>query len=480
MKLLGRKSERQTLNHNLKATTSKLIVVYGRRRVGKTFLVREHFKNKILFEVSGLYKGDMADQLQHFITALAKQGYYEASLTKPISWFAAFEMLALFIESKKKNKRKIIFIDELPWFDTPRSKFLIAFESFWNSFCSKRKDIFLIACGSAASWMIKKILNNKGGLHNRVSDKINLKPFDLALTKLFLKEKGIRWSNYDITQVYMCLGGIPFYLETIRKGESPAQFLNRVCFNEDGILFHEYENLYSSLFKYNERHEQIVRVLARKAKGLNRKEIIDNTDLDSGGTLTKTLDELIKSNFVEEVIPYQGNAYNKLYRLIDFFTLFHFKFMRKGSGRVKDDWTKKINSPSWKSWSGFAFENICFSHIKQIKAALGLSAIEAHEYSWRLIGTKVEEGVQIDLLIDRADRIINVCEIKFYNSKFTITKSYAQKLRTKTAAFQKMNANRSKVLFLTMITSFGVKQNSYSTELIQNEITLDDLFTPTE
>ena len=476
MELLGRKSERQSLDHHWHSTNSKLVVVYGRRRVGKTFLIREHFKNRIFFEVSGLYDGNMDDQLSHFAATLAKHGYYQAGLATPKSWFAAFEMLGLFIDQQKGKKKKVIFIDELPWFDTPRSKFLMAFESFWNAYCSKRKDILLVICGSAASWMIKKILQNKGGLHNRVAEKINLKPFDLSLTEKFLRKKGIQWSLYGITQIYMCVGGIPFYLDAARKGESPAQFINRICFSDTGLLFHEYEELYASLFDNNERHEQIVTLLAQKRKGYSRNEIIKSTTLDSGGTLTKTLNELIKSNFIEERTPYGGSSFNRLYRLVDNFTLFYFRFMKQGNRRVKDDWAKKSTTATYRSWSGFAFENVCFAHTAKIKAALGLSAIESHISEWSQKGNDNQEGAQIDMLIDRADRIVNVCEIKFYNSEFTITKEFAMKLRNKLTSFKSFGKNKSKVLFLTMITTFGVKQNPYATEIMQNQITLEDLF----
>lgn len=426
--------------------------------------------------MSGLYDGTMEDQLLHFSTTLTKHGYYQASLAAPNSWYAAFEMLSIFIEQQTTKKKKVIFIDELPWFDTPRSKFLMAFENFWNAFCSKRTDILLIICGSAASWMIKKILKNKGGLHNRVAEKINLKSFDLSLTEKFLQQKGIKWSQYDITQIYMCIGGIPFYLDAARKGESVAQFINRVCFSDTGLLFDEYKELYASLFDNNSRHEQIVELLSTKRKGFTRNDIIDKTTLESGGTLTKTLDELIKSNFIEERTPYGGSSFNRLYRLVDNFTLFYFKFMKHGSRRIKDDWNKKANSSMYKSWSGFAFENVCFAHKDKIKATLGLSAIESHISDWSSKGNEDNLGVQIDLVIDRADRIINVCEIKFYNAEFTITKDYANKLRNKLSVFHSVKKNKSKTLFLTMITTFGVKENPYATELMQNQITLEDLF----
>ena len=475
MKLLGRKIERESLDHLYNSKDSKLVAVYGRRRVGKTFLIRKHFENRMHFEISGLFQGDMQDQLKHFTATLIKHGYTHAISAAPDSWIAAFDMLASHIASIKGKKKKVIFLDELPWFDTARSKFLMAFENFWNSFCTRREDILLIICGSAASWMIKKILKNKGGLHNRVSEILQIKPFDLSLTKKFLRQKGIIWSKYDITQLYLCVGGIPFYLDAVRKGESVAQFIQRSCFEETGILYREFENLYASLFSNHGHHEKIVKFLSTKRKGYTRAEIMSGLGITSGGTLSKTLGELSTSHFIELYIPYDGSQYNQLHRLTDHFTLFYFKFMTRNQKRNRDNWRKKLNNPAWKSWAGFAFENLCFAHISAIKYALGLSAIEAHVSDWRKID-KVGDGVQIDMLIDRADRNVNVCEIKFYQTEFVITKEYAKNLRKKLSALRELKSNKFKSLYLTMITTYGVSENPYSLELVQNQITLEDLF----
>jgi len=240
MKLIGRTSEKNTFEHCLNSTESKLIALYGRRRVGKTFLVRKYFGNAIRFEVAGVYDGEMSDQLEHFAATLVKYGWAEASLHPPKTWKSAFDQLERFISSLKDRRKKVIFLDELPWMDTPKSKFLMAFESFWNTYCTKRSDIVCVICGSAASWMIKKILKNKGGLHNRVAEKLRLTQFNLYETELFLKEKGIRWSQYDIAQLYLTTGGVPYYLDAVRKGESVLQFVNRTCFTKDGILVDEY------------------------------------------------------------------------------------------------------------------------------------------------------------------------------------------------------------------------------------------------
>jgi uncharacterized protein len=471
MELIGREKEIDTFKNSFEATESKLIAIYGRRRVGKTFLIRKYFENKIRFEIAGLYKGNMIDQLQHFSHTLVKAGYYPASISTPESWIAAFELLALYIDSLKDKKKKVIFIDELPWFDTPKSKFLMAFENFWNSYCTKRSDVLVIICGSAASWMIKKVLKNKGGLHNRVAEKINLRPFSLYETEKFLKHKGISWSRYDIAQLYHTTGGIPYYLDAIRKGESVVQFVDRACFTENGVLTNEYQELFESLFDSSIHHHEVVQELAKVKKGLTREKIIEKTKLSTGGTLSKVLDELEKSGFIQISNPYPLVKNGLLYKLNDFFVLFYFQFMIQPS---KDSWAKKVTGSSWKSWSGLAFERLCFTHIQQIKNALGLQVIETHIASWKK--KDEENGAEIDLLIDRSDRIVNVCEIKFSRSEFTIDKAYAVTLRNKLAKFSELGSNNKRSLFLTLITTFGTANNEYYKELVQSEVTLDALF----
>lgn len=471
MKLIGRSEQRTIFEQCEKSSQSKLIAVYGRRRVGKTFLIRKYFKSKISFEISGLHKASMKDQLEHFTRTLTRYGWKGKPIEKPASWFDAFYLLEQFIGKKISKTKKVIFLDELPWFDTPRSKFLSAFENFWNSFCSNRPDIILIICGSAASWMIKKIVKNKGGLHNRLSEKIRLAPFNLNETKQFLQEKGIKWSQLDMVQLYMVTGGVPFYLDAVKKGESVGQFIERACFTENGTLINEYSILFESLFDNSDRHYSIVKALSTKRMGLTRGEIITQTKMDSGGTLTQSLFELEESGFIEVLSPFQQIKTKSLYKLVDHFTLFYWKFMHNNKMKNQSNWIAKMNSQAWISWSGLAFERVCYSHLQQIKHTLKLEAIHCDIYPW-----KKDKVTQIDMVIDRSDRISQVCEIKFSKSPFTITKSYAQNLRTKLAEFSSLKENKRKTQFLTMITTFGVTENEYSTELVQNQIMIDDLF----
>ncbi len=470
MDLIGRHAERATFNHCLKSSESKLIALYGRRRVGKTFLVRKYFEGKLRFEISGLHNGDIQEQLTHFSNIIADYGLYEASIKPATTWMEAFGLLGKLIDSMKGKKKKVLFIDELPWFDTQRSKFLMAFENFWNDYCTKRTDILMIICGSAASWMIKKILKNKGGLHNRVSERIRLTPFNLHETQLFLKAKGIDWGRYDITQLYMTTGGVPFYLDAVRKGESVYQYVDRICFEKGGILQAEYEELFQSLFDGSNNHYDVVETLADKKKGLTRNEIVDQSNLSSGGTLTKVLDELIESGFVQQVIPYQKNKTKALYKLVDCFVIFYHKFIKDAKVTSMPHWLHMIDKQSWISWSGLAFERLCHYHKDQIRRSLRLEAIQSEISSWS------NDEAQVDMLIDRADRIVNLCEIKFYNGEYAIDKTYAAQLRKKKSQLGSLKSSKRKSVFISMITAFGVKDNEHYKELVQSQVTMSALF----
>lgn len=472
MKLCGRKQEISIFQHCMASSESKLIAVYGRRRIGKTFLIRKFFDSKFVFEITGLHDGEMSDQLTHFTQTLAVAGYAPAAIASPSSWMEAFRLLMLYLDKKSGKGKKVLFFDELPWMDTPRSKFLMAFENFWNAYCSKRTDIIVVICGSAASWMIKKVINNRGGLHNRVSEKINLQPFSLHESAAFLKEKGIQWSHYDMAQLYMTTGGVPFYLDAVKKGESVGQFIDRACFQKSGFLYGEYDQLYRSLFEDSHHHQSIIEALSTIKQGMLRDQIIEKTGLSSGGTLTKALQELEQSGFIKTVVPFGAKQNGKLYQLEDFFTLFYHKFMNKKGKRQNDSWLKISNGPSYISWSGLAFERLCMAHITQIKAALGLQVIETEVSTWYTKSN--DSGAQIDLLISRADHIIHVCEIKFAKSIFTIDKATAANLRNKLATFSDVAPKHN--LFLTMITTFGTTDNEYYKELVQNSLTIEDMF----
>jgi uncharacterized protein len=474
MKIIGRNVEIEILSDSLRSIESKLIAVYGRRRVGKTFLIRQFYKKNIILDIAGLHTGTMHDQLSHFKNKLIKIGYKEAKQETVKNWMQAFGLLEDYVDTIKTKEKKVIFIDELPWFDTPRSKFLMAFQNFWNDYCSKRNDLIVVICGSAAAWMIKKVMKNKGGLHNRVTEKIRLMPFTLKETELFLQNKGIRWSQYDITQLYMTVGGIPFYLNGIRKGESYTQYIDRACFTDTGLLYEEFDELYSSLFDKSELHYNVIKALGAVKAGISRSAVIEKANLSSGGTFTKVIDELTESGFVTKFLPFDNNTNLALFRLTDYFTMFYLKFMKNAKASGNGTWAAKAVSSSWHSWAGLAFESICLQHIAQIKKALKLTAIYTEVSSWK--GEYEGNAAQIDLLIDRADNVINLCEIKFSKSEFIITKSYASELQNKMSIFSMQPNVKNKNLFLTLITVRGTSNNSYVKEMVQNQVVLKDLF----
>jgi uncharacterized protein len=467
--LIGRKKELSVLRGLIEGNRSEFIALYGRRRVGKTYLIRKAFEGQITFQVTGLANATTAQQITNFHVALQKK-YLAASPTIPSNWFFAFQELIAFLE-KQPPGRKVIFIDELPWFDTHNSGFIQAIEHFWNSWASARYDIILVACGSAASWMINKLLNNKGGLHNRVTKRLKLVPFTLHECEQYVKSKNAVYERYQIVQLYMVLGGIPYYWDEVDFGLSAEQNIETICFTENGLLRTEFSNLFSSLFYNSERHTEIVNALAQKAKGLTRNDLIAATGKANSGRLTELLDELEQSGFIRKYAPFGKKTRHSLYQLVDFYVLFYLRFMKDIPLYDENNWS--TDNPKYRAWSGYAFEQVCLSHIPCIKKALGIAGVQTMTSSWRSNGA--ETGAQIDLVIDRRDQIVNLCEIKFSINDFTIDKKYAEELRNKISTFKQETGTRKSV-FLTFISSFKLKTNAYSMGLVQNHFSMDILF----
>jgi len=379
-----------------------------------------------------------------------------------------FQQLINLLE-KSKDKKKVVFFDELPWLDTPKSYFLSAFEHFWNHWGSAQKDLLLIACGSATSWMINKIINNKGGLHNRVTQKIALQPFTLAETEEFLQSKNINWNRYQTIEAYMAMGGIPYYLDALKPEYSATQNIDRLFFATDGLLKNEFDNLYASLFKHAENHIAVTAALSKKTIGLTREEVIKLSGLPNGGGTTKVLEELQASGFIRKYQPFDKKSKDSLYQLSDFYTLFYFRFIKDNKNAIENYWINTLDSPVQRTWAGYAFEQLCMQHLPQIKKELGISGIQSSESSWR--GT----GAQVDLLIDRKDQVINICEMKFSINQFTIDKKYAASLRNKIGLL-KSETQTKKAVFLTMVTTYGINKNEHSIGLVNNDLTMDCLF----
>ena len=472
--MIGRKTEQHILNQALISEKPELIAVIGRRRVGKTYLIRNFFGNKLDFELVGLKDGSKNQQLTNFSFSL-REANNGTPCDVPNDWLSAFDQLKLTLEAKKALKRKkVVFIDEFPWVATNRSKFLTGFSYFWNSYASKA-NIIVIICGSAAAWMIKKVINNKGGLHNRVTRKILLQPFTLAETEAYFLHRKISFDRYQILQLYMVMGGIPHYLDQVEKGESAVQNINRICFHPQGLLRTEFDNLFSSLFTNPEKYEALIIAFSASWKGLSRSEIPTKSKIKDGGYLTRMLMELEQSGFISSYSPFGHKAKNTMYRLSDNYSLFYLKFIRPLAKNEIGNWDSLSLTQSWKSWSGYAYENICLQHIPQIKIALGISGIHSTESSFFAKATEKNKGTQIDLLIDRQDQVISMCEIKFYNDILTLTKKSAEKLREKRTIFKQITKTK-KHIFIVLITTYGLNHNQHSSGLIDNILDMNDLF----
>jgi uncharacterized protein len=473
--MIGRQEEITIFEKLINSEKSELLLVTGRRRVGKTFLIRETCKENICFEFIGTQYGETENQLQKFALEIENSFPEKGKNVSFKNWSVALRHLSFCIEGLKKPKQKrVIFFDEFPWIAQHKSNFLQEFDYWWNSWASKH-NIVVVITGSAASWMIQKVVNNKAGLHNRITQRIHLQPFTLQETKQFFESKKINLDLYQILQIYMVMGGVPHYLENIEKGESATQNINRVCFTNNGLLRNEFQNLYAALFDHAENHIVIVKTLAQKWKGLTRQELITSTNLSDGGGLTKLLDELESCGFIMKILPLGKKSKDTLYRLIDEFSLFYLHFIEGSRTSSKDVWLQKSTTQTFITWQGYAFENICMRHYEAIKFALGISGIYAEVSSFFSKGNTENAGFQIDMLLDRADNTMNLCEMKFYNGDVTVDKKMADSLRTRRAKFKEVSGTK-KLLFNTLITTYGVPTTEHSLSQIDQVITMDKLF----
>lgn len=471
---IGRKIEKAILHDALTSNEAEMVAVIGRRRVGKTFLVKTFYKNEMAFDITGIQDGDLPTHLERFRDRLIEYSDTKHSIPVPKDWFEAFLLLKENLQALPKDKKQVVFFDELPWLATPKSKFLQAFGYFWNSWAWE-ENIVVVICGSAASWMIQKVVNNRGGLHNRITKRIYLKPFTLHETEEFLFSRKVKFTRYQIAQLYMTMGGIPHYLKEIKNGRSVVQNINDICFSHNGLLRDEFQRLYPSLFSNAEKHFAVIRALASKRSGLSRQQVVQFSKLSDGGGLTTVLDELIHSGFISSY-PTYGNKKRKLrYRLTDEYSLFYLKFIEPHLSDDEDTWRHLSQTPGYKIWSGYAFENLCLKHVPQIKKALGITGVYSKASSFYHKGNDNSEGVQIDLLLDRNDHLINLFEIKFYNTTYVVTKKYADQLRQKMGRFEALTKTKKQVVWM-MLTSYGLQQNEHSLDLIAQSLVLDDLF----
>lgn len=471
--LIGREKEIRRLNRALEEREAQLIIVYGRRRVGKTFLINEYFGGDFSFKFTGAFGESKKVQLKNFVLELNRQAMTKYDV--PQDWSDAFALLRDYLESKDKEKKQVVFFDEMPWMDRQKSGFLPAFEWFWNSWGSSRENLVFIVCGSATSWMIDKLDNNKGGLFNRQTCRLYLEPFNLHDTELYLKSRDIYWSRYDITVCYMIMGGIPYYLKLLDRSLSLNENIDALFFEKRSELWDEFEHLYNTLFSNSDNYIRIVEALSKKRSGLTRNEISKASGVAANGVLSKMLTDLISSGFVRINDIFGRKKRDIIYQLSDYYSLFYFRFIKDNYGKDEHLWSNSNDNPARRSWEGLTFEQICKDHIQQIKNKIGIAGVMTEISSWSKQGNDEEDGVQIDLLIDRRDRVINLCEIKFSGAQFEIKKEYDIKLKNKVEVFREATKT-NKTIQMTMITTYGIKKNMYS-NYVGKEITLDDLFT---
>ena len=476
--LIGRASEQEQLAEASASGRPELVAIHGRRRIGKTYLVRSYFAKELCFEMTGVCDAPLAQQLKNFVNQMKQATGLK--LASPADWTEAFQYLVTYLEPiMKDGGRKVVFFDELPWLAGRRSGFLSAFDHFWNTWGTRQRNLIVIICGSAASWMIAKVLQHKGGLHNRITRSIHLQPFSLPEIDDYLKANGVALDHKQTAELAMAIGGVPFYLNHVRKGWSAAQNIQSLFFAPNAPLRGEFGQVFAALFEKHERHLQVVRALAKRQSGLRRLEIIQTTKLESGGALTQVLDELEASGFICRMMPFGEATRDPCFRLIDELSLFHLRWVEgQGTRGASTDWQSRRLAPSGVAWSGYAFENICLRHSAQIKKALGIAGVQAPVASWRHQAKNNDDtGAQIDLLFDRADGVISVCEMKFSEHEFVIDKAYARELRSKLEVFRRVTGTR-KALFLVMVSVHGLKANEYQAELVHNVVPLAALFAP--
>jgi uncharacterized protein len=474
-RIIGRKKETEKLDKILQSTQAEFLAVYGRRRVGKTFLIRQYLKKHIVFDFSGTKEGTKTQQLSDFFTVYLKQTKRRRETQLPVSWHQAFNYLADFLsELPQTDIKQVVFIDEMPWLDLPKSEFISALEFFWNQHVSKMDNILLIACGSASSWIRKNLINARGGLYNRITYRIKLMPFNLYETALFIQAMGVKLTQYQILELYMVMGGIPYYLKEIERGKSATQLIDDICFSRQGLLYDEYGQLYHALFRNAEQHITLIEALAAHPQGMTRTDLASKVKI-SNGSLSRILEELEECDFISLFPPFLNKKKEAIYKLTDLYSLFYLKFIKPNKGTSNKVWEQLSKQSTYTAWSGYAFENICMMHLYQIKSALGIRGVFTEHGSWKCTGNNELPGAQIDMIIDRADQIIHLCEAKFTKENYKISNSYVEQLRLKRSVFRQATKTK-KATFTTLLTTYPALKNEYYLEEIESEVTMDKLF----
>jgi len=480
--IVGREREQQLFSAILASKTAELVALYGRRRVGKTFLVREFMGRRagLFFEVTGLKDGSAAIQRQHFHEALEQAMLIPKGLSMSLTWNEALTLLTEQVRQRAALRPKepiVLFFDELPWLATPKSGLLEAIDYFWNRHLSQIPQVKLVLCGSAASWMLRRIVHAKGGLHNRITQRVRLDPLTIRETDAYLAARKVRFKPIELLELYMALGGVPYYLNLVPRGRSVAQVLGALCFEHSAPLQDEFRNVLASLFNDPDQHVAVLRALIRNKEGMSREELLEALGRTSGGSLNRLLQELEEAGFIARVEPYGRKVKSSLFRVIDQFTLFHWKWITAAAKGIlarggAQHWSAISQTAGYRSWTGYAFESLCLTHAKELQIALGIENLVVSLGSWRHVArphAAAQQGAQIDLLFDRRDGVINLCELKFSTEPFTVTKSYAQELQAKLLIFEQQTKTRKRVI-ITLVAPLGLKPNIWSSDLIEQVV----------
>ena len=484
-RIIGREEEKDELYRVFMSNKPEFIAIYGRRRIGKTFLVRTFFSQKkcIFFHITGIRDGKIRDQIYEF-TRILEATFYgpQVRLKEPANWTLAFELLTQTIKQQPPRQKVVLFFDELPWLASQKSGFLQALDYYWNRFWVTMPLLKLVVCGSAASWMIENILHHKGGLHNRTTCRISLAPFTLGETKIYLKSLGFSYTDRQISDIYMVMGGIPFYLNFLNKALSVPQNIDYLCFNKKGVLLGEFNILYASLFHQSEACQEIIRIMATKRQGIEQTELLRLSRLSTeGGTFNKRLKELEASGFIIRYTPFGYKKRNTYLQIVDEYTLFYMNWIEPALAtlsridQANGYWVEQYQLPAWKSWAGYAFESLCFKHIGKIRQALGINS-SASIGNWKYMPARGSnnEGAQIDLLFDRNDDVITLCEMKYTARPYKLAKSEAQGLLKKVEVFKKQT-HTSKQVTVALIASQGIQDTAYARNVLSGVVTLKDL-----
>lgn len=486
--IVGRVEERRVLSEAAQGDRAALVAIYGRRRVGKTHLVRNHLEPLAgtYFEAIGQHAAPREVQLDNFKQRL-ESVFFGHRLPRLTDWREALSLLGdgvIAAAERKPTKPVVVFFDELPWLATHRSGLLPAIDYLWNARLSRVPNLVWVLCGSAASFMLDRLINAKGGLHNRITHRLRLEPFRLGEVRELLARRGLRRGTMQALELYMAFGGVPYYLLQVPSGMSASQAIGHVCFGQAGQLRDEFGRLFASLFDDASDHERLVRAAATSRGGMSRDELIAAAGLKSGGRATRWLDELEAAGFLARFVPYGRTTRDASYRLVDEYSLFHLRWIEPApassfGARGTKHWISKASSPAFRAWAGYAFEGICLKHTAQIEKALGIDTMANEVGTWRHVarrGAHDDAGAQVDLLFDRPDGIINLCEIKHAAEEFVLTKALAKELVTKAEIFR-ARTNTKKEVVTTLITTLGLRPGLWNDEVIDSVVTAEQLMT---